>query len=141
MPMLGPMTPYHQLILAAQYQQQQQQILQHPRPPMASQDIFEAMQRFIQLRNAGALSNDAAGNLQPPTPTTEAVQKDENPVASPRPPLNSNLPLSPTLNLLQPHPLPMATSSPEPQTQTLPQLSPVTPTPHHGPEQQSFGEI
>ena len=127
--MLGPMTPYHQLILAAQYQQQQQQILQHPRPPMASQDIFEAMQRFIQLRNAGALSNDAAGNLQPPTtPTTEAVQKDENPVAaaaSPRPSLASNLPLSPTLNLLQPHPLPIATSSPEPQTQTLPKLSPL----------------
>merc|ERR1740129_1684197 len=80
MPMLGPMTPYHQLILAAQYQQQQQQqILQHPRPQIASQDFFETMQRFIQLRNAGTLSNDNAptapptGNLKgPSTPTSEA---------------------------------------------------------------------
>lgn len=138
MPMLGPMTPYHQLILAAQYQQQQQQILQHPRPQIASQDFFETMQRFIQLRNAGTLSNDNApaptgGNLKgPSTPTSEAFKKDTDTTASPspKPPMASNLPHSPALNLLQPHPLPVATSSPEPLlTQSMPQLPQLPPLP------------
>lgn len=138
MPMLGPMTPYHQLILAAQYQQQQQQILQHPRPQIASQDFFETMQRFIQLRNAGTLSNDNApaptgGNLKgPSTPTSEAFKKDTDTTASPspKPPMASNLPHSPALNLLQPHPLPVATSSPEPLlTQSMPHLPQLPPLP------------
>ena len=141
MPMLGPMTPYHQLILAAQYQQQQQQILQHPRPQIASQDFFETMQRFIQLRNAGTLSNDNAptaptgGNLKgPSTPTSEAFKKDTVDTtaspASPKPPMASNLPHSPALNLLQPHPLPVATSSPEPLlTQSMPHLPQLPPLP------------
>ena len=142
MPMLGPMTPYHQLILAAQYQQQQQQILQHPRPQIASQDFFETMQRFIQLRNAGTLSNDnnaptapTVGNLKgPSTPTSEAFKKDTVDTtaspASPKPPMASNLPHSPALNLLQPHPLPVATSSPEPLlTQSMPHLPQLPPLP------------
>ena len=142
MPMLGPMTPYHQLILAAQYQQQQQQILQHPRPQIASQDFFETMQRFIQLRNAGTLSNDNAptaptgGNLKgPSTPTSEAAFKKDTvdttaSPASPKPPMASNLPHSPALNLLQPHPLPVATSSPEPLiTQNMPHLPQLPPLP------------
>ena len=135
MPMLGPMTPYHQLILAAQYQQQQQQqqILQPPRPQMASQEFFEAMQRFIQLRNAGALSNDITANLpQPPTPTSEAAsRKDPLPESNsvPASPKPSNLLQSPTgLNLLQPQPLPVATSSPEPRA-TTPQFTPQLPLP------------
>ena len=143
MPMLGPMTPYHQLILAAQYQQQQQQILQHPRPQIASQDFFETMQRFIQLRNAGTLSNDnnaptapTVGNLKgPSTPTSEAAFKKDTvdttaSPASPKPPMASNLPHSPALNLLQPHPLPVATSSPEPLlTQSMPHLPQLPPLP------------
>jgi hypothetical protein len=143
MPMLGPMTPYHQLILAAQYQQQQQQILQHPRPQIASQDFFETMQRFIQLRNAGTLSNDNAptaptgsGNLKgPSTPTSEAFTKKDTvdttaSPASPKPPMASNLPHSPALNLLQPHPLPVNTSIPEPMlTQSMPHLPQLPPLP------------
>ena len=138
MPMLGPMTPYHQLILAAQYQQQQQQqILQHPRPQIASQDFFETMQRFIQLRNAGTLSNDNApaptgGNLKPSTPTSEAFKKDTETTASPspKPPMASNLLHSPALNLLQPHPMPVATSSPESLlTQSVPHLPHLPPLP------------
>jgi len=130
MPMLGPMTPYHQLILAAQYQQQQQQILQHPRPQIASQDFFETMQRFIQLRNAGTLSNDAPAPLKPSTPTSEAFKKETETTASPSP-MASNLPLhSPALNLLQPHPMPVATSSPEPLlTQSMPHLPQLPPLP------------